>query len=131
MNDFLSQIQCDESAASNADWAEYQRHLDGELQAEAFDAANAELNAVADAEVAEQADAELEAEFPTVDRCSCGEVLVAVDDDGDFCPICDQEVDDEHDGQPDEYTEWQDYMGGDDWDQGQYDSMDYDCMNDF
>ena len=27
----------------------------------------------------------------------------------------------EHDGQPDEYTEWQDYMGGDDWDQGQYD----------
>ena len=27
----------------------------------------------------------------------------------------------EHDGQPDEYTEWQDYMGGDDWDHGQYD----------
>jgi hypothetical protein len=27
---------------------------------------------------------------------------------------------DEWDGQPDEYTEWQDYMGGDDWDQGQY-----------
>lgn len=26
------------------------------------------------------------------------------------------------DGQPDEYTEWQDYMGGDDWDHGQYDS---------
>lgn len=25
------------------------------------------------------------------------------------------------DGQPDEYTEWQDYMGGDDWDFGQYD----------
>lgn len=24
------------------------------------------------------------------------------------------------DGQPDEYTEWQDYMGGDDWDHGQY-----------
>ena len=29
--------------------------------------------------------------------------------------------DDDHDGQPDEYTEWQDYMGGDDWDHGQYD----------
>ena len=28
---------------------------------------------------------------------------------------------DEDDGQPDEYTEWQDYMGGDDWDHGQYD----------
>ena len=27
----------------------------------------------------------------------------------------------EDDGQPDEYTEWQDYMGGDDWDHGQYD----------
>ena len=25
------------------------------------------------------------------------------------------------DGQPDEYTEWQDHMGGDDWDHGQYD----------
>jgi len=27
----------------------------------------------------------------------------------------------EDDGQPDEYTEWQDFMGGDDWDHGQYD----------
>ena len=25
------------------------------------------------------------------------------------------------DGQPSEYDEWQDYMGGDDWDHGQYD----------
>jgi len=32
---------------------------------------------------------------------------------------------DEDDGQPDEYTEWQDYMGGDDWDHGQYDSCDW------
>jgi len=24
--------------------------------------------------------------------------------------------------QPDEYTEWQDYMGGDDWDHGQFDA---------
>ena len=31
------------------------------------------------------------------------------------------EYEDEYDGQPDEYTEWQDYMGGDDWDHGQYD----------
>lgn len=30
------------------------------------------------------------------------------------------DVDD--DGQPSEYTEWQDYMGGDDWDHGQYDN---------
>jgi len=27
----------------------------------------------------------------------------------------------ENDGQPTEYEEWQDYMGGDDWDHGQYD----------
>ena len=35
-----------------------------------------------------------------------------------------EDVDDddpEDDGQPSEYTEWQDYMGGDDWDHGQYD----------
>jgi len=28
---------------------------------------------------------------------------------------------DDFDGQPSEYDEWQDYMGGDDWDQGQFD----------
>jgi len=28
------------------------------------------------------------------------------------------------DGQPSEYEEWQDYMGGDDWDHGQYDDYD-------
>ena len=32
-----------------------------------------------------------------------------------------ESYDEEDDGQPDEYTEWQDYYGGDDWDQGQYD----------
>jgi len=32
----------------------------------------------------------------------------------------------DYDGQPTEYEEWQDYMGGDDWDHGQYDGMDYD-----
>jgi len=39
------------------------------------------------------------------------------------------EVDLEDDGQPDEYTEWQDYYGGDDWDHGQYDHAEYewDC----
>ena len=30
----------------------------------------------------------------------------------------------EYDGQPDEYTEWQDVSGGDDWDHGQYDHYD-------
>ena len=41
----------------------------------------------------------------------------------------DYEFEIEDDGQPDEYTEWQDFMGGDDWDQGQYDN-DCDCMYD-
>ena len=40
-----------------------------------------------------------------------------------------EDVDDddyyEDDGQPDEYTEWQDYMGGDDWDHGQYDDCEW------
>ena len=39
------------------------------------------------------------------------------EDDDPSCGYCD----DGYDGQPDEYTEWQDYMGGDDWDHGQYD----------
>jgi hypothetical protein len=29
----------------------------------------------------------------------------------------------EFDGQPDEYTEWQDFYDGDDWDHGQYDEI--------
>ena len=41
-----------------------------------------------------------------------------VDDD-----CVDGDWDDDFDGQPDEYTEWQDYMGGDDWDHGQYDEF--------
>ena len=35
--------------------------------------------------------------------------------------IVDDDYDDYDDGQPDEYTEWQDVYGGDDWDHGQYD----------
>ena len=37
----------------------------------------------------------------------------------------DEEWDEEDDGQPSEYEEWQDYMGGDDWDHGQYDDVGY------
>ena len=46
----------------------------------------------------------------------CGDLYFTEDD----CP-CESYDDDDYDGQPDEYTEWQDYMGGDDWDHGQYD----------
>ena len=52
--------------------------------------------------------------------------MVAVDLDnpreGVFDAVVTREDDDpEDDGQPSEYEEWQDYMGGDDWDHGQYD----------
>ena len=42
-----------------------------------------------------------------------------IDDDYDDLDEIDTMT--EFDGQPDEYTEWQDYYGGDDWDHGQYD----------
>lgn len=53
---------------------------------------------------------------------ACGGELVTIQDeysDAVVCPAC--ECEDEYDGQPSEYDEWQDYMGGDDWDHGQYD----------
>lgn len=34
---------------------------------------------------------------------------------------CYDECEDDFDGQPDMYTEYQDLYGGDDWDHGQYD----------
>ena len=34
------------------------------------------------------------------------------------------ELEDDYDGQPTEYDEWQDFYGGDDWDHGQFDSYD-------
>jgi len=53
------------------------------------------------------------------------------DDDDEGVDGWDEDDDEiENDGQPDEYTEWQDFMGGDDWDQGQYDT-DCDCMCDY
>jgi len=33
-----------------------------------------------------------------------------------------EESEDDFDGQPDEYQEWQDFYGGDDWDHGQFDN---------
>ena len=34
-----------------------------------------------------------------------------------------EEIEPEDDGQPTEYEEWQDFYGGDDWDNGQYDNQ--------
>jgi hypothetical protein len=40
------------------------------------------------------------------------------------CDACAEvDCDWEDDGQPSEYDEWQDFMGGDDWDHGQYDEF--------
>ena len=45
----------------------------------------------------------------------------------DYLPEQEEPTDEimEDDGQPSEYDEWQDYMGGDEWDHGQYDSCDW------
>ena len=65
------------------------------------------------------------------------DAMVSAMDQADFGPEIDIEVVDEDDfyaeddGQPSEYEEWQDYMGGDDWDQGQYDHDYYDGGVDF
>jgi hypothetical protein len=57
-------------------------------------------------------------------------VKVADPEDPEHDPIGDADTeydiefdDEDGDGQPSEYEEWQDYMGGDDWDQGQYDDF--------
>ena len=71
------------------------------------------------------------------DRCEdCGEMVMAcicehvLNPQPEICPWCSGDMNDEgwceycdheDDGQPDEYTEWQDLYGGDDWDHGQYD----------
>ena len=49
-------------------------------------------------------------------------------DDDPEDPIGDADTDYDiefDDGQPSEYEEWQDYMGGDDWDHGQFDEGGY------
>jgi len=43
----------------------------------------------------------------------------------DFYDEDEDDCEPEHDGQPTEYEEWQDFMGGDDWDHGQYDHDEY------
>jgi len=55
------------------------------------------------------------------------EALIREADDREELTIAEAEYED--DGQPSEYDEWQDYMGGDDWDHGQYDHAEYewDC----
>jgi len=58
--------------------------------------------------------AELDAQLEDLARQINVDIMLS--DVGDEC-------DDYDDGQPDEYTEWQDVYGGDDWDHGQYDEF--------
>ena len=64
---------------------------------------------------------ELDAMVAAMEDFDFGEELDIEILEEDFEDIGDNELYDEYDGQPDEYTEWQDYYGGDDWDHGQYD----------
>lgn len=60
-----------------------------------------------------------------LDQEQCDEQWGPDADDGcEWGPDVDEAmgIEIEHDGQPDDYTEWQDYMGGDDWDHDQYDN---------
>ena len=49
-----------------------------------------------------------------------GESFDNLDDAIEHAEIC-MSISDDDEGQPSEYEEWQDFQGGDDWDQGQYD----------
>lgn len=69
----------------------------------------------------------------------CGVEMNGVMLDIGLCPRCQEHCDvvtdesddyipslgEEDDGQPDEYTEWQDLYGGDDYDHGQFDNGDW------
>lgn len=95
MDSFNSQLHADEFAKiatpTARDWAEYHAWL------------------------ATQAEGEVEAIAYEWDEYNA--YLDARGEDSDWV----DDYADDYDGQPDEYTEWQDYMDGDDWDFGQYD----------
>lgn len=96
MNSFDLNVQCDEFVPSEKDLQEMADYFDGTMKEDDREAANGELAVIADEERDERIAEELDAEFPVHD-------------------------DDEDDGQPTEYEEWQDFYDGDDWDHGQYD----------
>ena len=64
--------------------------------------------------------------FSSIDRLTYEEQMAWAADESVYMgqyPDDDAALDyeDDYDGQPSEYEEWQDYYGGDDWDHGQYD----------
>ena len=75
------------------------------------------------AEVAEDAPAKIIPVIVTVDELPPSDYPKPYNPQHVVDGVVVEDVDDEpeDDGQPSEYEEWQDYMGGDDWDHGQYD----------
>ena len=75
------------------------------------------------AEVAEAAPAKIIPVIVTVDELPPSDYPKPYNPQHVVAGVEVEDVDDdpEDDGQPSEYEEWQDYMGGDDWDHGQYD----------
>jgi len=75
------------------------------------------------AEVAEAAPAKIIPVIVTVDELPPSDYPKPYNPQHVVDGVVVEDVDDdpEDDGQPSEYEEWQDYMGGDDWDHGQYD----------
>ena len=69
---------------------------------------------------------ELDAMVAAMEGFDFGEELDIEILEEDFECIGDNELYDEYDGQPDEYTEWQDFMGGDEY----YDHSE-NCLEDY
>ena len=100
MNSFNTQLHSDESQAA-ADYADYQRYLDGEYEQEALDDANAELAEVANEEATHDEDG----------NYIWSEEAIQFEDEMDnlYDEDEDEEWDYEDDGQPDEAQEWYDF----------------------
>ena len=65
--------------------------------------------------------AEFDADAVAYIRSCYRDAMPGADAADAVCDYLSGESSDEDDGQPSEYTEWQDYFGGDDWDHGQFD----------
>lgn len=65
-------------------------------------------------------------DLATLEDLDCFSVDIAMSED-EMIRYCANRIEEQYeeepedDGQPTEYEEWQDFMGGDDWDHGQYD----------
>lgn len=118
MNSFDTQLHSDESNEPTHVDLLWLMQMAAEQEA---DEVNAELAAIAADEAEERAEAEAVLMLEEIEEFEAEEYEPT---DGDWHECVDHLHDmQEFDGQPSEYDEWQDYMGGDDWDHGQYDEF--------